>query len=154
MLGGSDGSLAAASTNMSSPESESTRSEQSESMGGDLAAKSDALFYALAIVFGTLAGVAHITIEDPLITALIVLASTMLLGFVRPTRVWRWTLLVGVMVPVVMVMAHLTGRYAGFTRAGIYGSVLLVLPGIAGAYGGMLGRRFMAEVFFASREKK
>jgi hypothetical protein len=58
------------------------------------------------------------------------------------------------MVPVVMMVAHLVGRYASFTRAGIYGSVLLVLPGIAGAYGGFFGRRFMSEVFFAKSEKK
>jgi hypothetical protein len=123
-------------------------------MGGSVVSQSSTGFYILAIVLGALAGVAHIAIEDPLITALIVLASAMLLGFMRPTRPWRWTLLVGVMVPVVMIGAHLAGRYAGFTRAGIYGSVLLVLPGIAGAYGGMLGRRFLAEVFFADREKK
>jgi hypothetical protein len=123
-------------------------------MGEAAESKSNTLFYIFAIVLGTLAGLAHITIEDPLITALIVLASTMFLGFMRPTRPWRWTLLVGMMVPIVMIAAHLAGRYASFTRAGIYGSVLLILPGIAGAYGGFFGRRFMTEVFFAKKEKK
>jgi hypothetical protein len=116
--------------------------------------KSDGLFYVVAVVFGVLAGVAHVGIEDPLITALIVLASTMFLGFLRAERPWRWTLLVGIMVPTVMIAAHLAGRYASFTRAGIYGSVLLILPGIAGAYGGFFGRKFMSEVFFADRQKK
>jgi hypothetical protein len=125
-----------------------------DAMGESAEGKSNSLFYILAIVLGTLAGLAHITIEDPLITALIVLASTMFLGFMRPTRPWRWTLLVGVMVPVVMIAARLAGRYASFTRAGIYGSVLLILPGIAGAYGGFFARRFMSEVFFAKKEKK
>jgi hypothetical protein len=118
------------------------------------ARKSDALIYVLAIAFGALAGIAHVGIEDPLITALIVLGSTMFLGFMRPSRPWRWTLLVGMMVPVVMISAHLAGRYASFTRAGIYGSVLLILPGIAGAYGGFFARKFMSEVFFAKKEKK
>ena len=133
---GSDGSRGAASTSMSE------------------ARKSDGLFYLLAIAFGMLAGIAHVGIEDPLITALIVLASTMFLGFMRPSRPWRWTLLVGMMVPVVMISAHLVGRYASFTRAGIYGSVLLILPGIAGAYGGFFARKFMTEVFFAKKAGK
>jgi hypothetical protein len=124
-------------------------------MNESLAApRSDGIFYALAIVLGALAGVAHVGIEDPLITALIVLASTMFLGYVRPARPWRWTLLVGLMVPLVMITAHLAGRYASFTRAGVYGSVLIILPGIAGAYGGFFGRKFMTEVFFANSKKQ
>lgn len=119
-----------------------------------IARKSDGLFYILAILFGALAAAAHIGIGDPLITALIVLASTMFLGFVRPERPWRWTLLVGIMVPLTMVAAHTSGRYANFTRAGIYGSVLLILPGFAGAYGGFVGRKFMSDVFFADRPRK
>jgi hypothetical protein len=155
MLDGSEESPAAASINMSETKPESASSPQPKyEMGGNVGAKSNTVFYILAIVLGTLAGIAHITIEDPLITALIVLASAMFLGFMRPTRPWRWTLLVGLMVPVVMIVAHLAGRYANFTRAGIYGSVLLILPGIAGAYGGFFGRRFISEVFFAKGEKK
>lgn len=111
------------------------------------------LFYLIAILCGTLAGVAHIGIEDPMITALIVLASTMFLGYMRPGRPWVWTLLVGIMVPAAMIAARMMGRYASFTRAGLYGSVLLILPGIAGAYGGFFGKKFMTEVFFAEQNE-
>jgi hypothetical protein len=119
-----------------------------------LAKPADSLFFVIAILCGVFAGIAHITIEDPLITALIVLSSTMFLGFMRAARPWRWTLTVGSMVPLTMIVARLAGHYANLTRAGIYGSVLLILPGIAGAYGGYFGRKFMTEVFFADRQKK
>jgi hypothetical protein len=139
MPDGWDGSRGAASTNMSDRAA---------------ARQSDVLFYIIAIALGALAGLAHIGIGDPLITALVVLASTMFLGFMRPEQPWRWTLAVGIMVPLIMIGAHLAGRYANFTRAGIYGSVLLILPGFAGAYGGFFGRKFMTEVFFADQQKK
>ncbi len=76
----------------------------------------------------------------------------MVLGYLRPERPWIWTLLVGVMVPVVMVIAKAMGRYAGFTPAGLYGSVLLMLPGIAGAYGGFFGHKVVQELSSKTRD--
>src|SRR5512140_1197228 len=113
----------------------------------DEATTRDSLFYLLAIVFGILSGLLHITVEDPLLTALAVTAATMFLGFMRPERPWRWTLIVGLAVPVVMVIANVMKYYVTLTRAGIYGSALIILPGFAGAYGGKFGRMFMKEMF-------
>ena len=108
----------------------------------------DGLFYALAVLMGIGSGVLHVTVEDPLLTALAVLAATMFLGFMRPERPWRWTLVVGLLVPVVMIVANRLHYYQTFSRAGLYGSVLIMLPGIAGAYGGFFGRAFLKEMFF------
>ena len=107
----------------------------------------DGLAYVSGTVCGILAGIAHITIGDPLLTALVVLMATMGLGFARPVRPWRWVLLVGLLVPVVMLSANLLHYYRTLTRAGLYGSVLIILPGIAGAYGGAFGRKFVRVMF-------
>lgn len=113
----------------------------------------DPLFYLLAIFFGILSGILHITVEDPLLTALAVTAATMFLGFLRPERPWRWTLIVGLAVPVVMIAANLSKYYVTLTRAGIYGSGLIILPGFAGAYGGSFGRMFIKQIFGKSEDE-
>jgi hypothetical protein len=107
----------------------------------------DVLFYGIAIICGVLGGIVHITIGDPLLTSLVVLISTMVLGFMRPQRPWRWLLIVGLLVPVVMLTANTLDYYRTLTRAGLYGSVLIMLPGIAGAYGGSFGRKFIRVMF-------
>jgi hypothetical protein len=114
--------------------------------------KSDLLFYLIAVVCGILAGIAHITIGDPLLTALIVLISTMFLGFMRPERPWRWLLIVGLLVPVVMLAANSFDYYRTLTRAGLAGSILIMLPGVAGAYGGHFGRKFIGVMFQGKQE--
>ena len=103
--------------------------------------------YLSALLCGAFAGVVHVAVEDPLLTSLVVLISTMALGFMRPEKPWRWTLLVGLMVPVVMLTANAIGYYETFTRAGLYGSVLIMLPGVAGAFGGFFGRKFIRVIF-------
>ncbi len=107
----------------------------------------DALFYGIAVTLGVLCGVVHVGVRDPLLTALSVLASTMFLGYMRPSRPWRWVLLVGLFVPAVMTGANLMGYYRDLSRAGLYGSALIMLPGVAGAFGGHFGRRFIGVMF-------
>lgn len=114
--------------------------------------KNDWLFYVIAVVGGVLAGIVHITIGDPLLTSLVVLIFTMFLGFMRPERPWRWLLIVGLLVPAVMLTANALHYYRTLTRAGLAGSVLIMLPGIAGAYGGHFGRRFIGVMFQGKQE--
>jgi hypothetical protein len=83
---------------------------------------------------------------DLLLTALFVLAVTMLLGALRPERPWRWTLLVGVFVPLVRLLAFFWFTQKPY-RAQIYESFLGLLTGIAGAYGGAVARRGWNELF-------
>ena len=107
--------------------------------------KNDSTVYALGVFFGVFAGCLDVKFGDLLLTALFVLASTMLLGALRPGRPWRWTLLVGVFVPVVQLMAFFLLTQKPY-RAQIYESFLGFLTGIAGAYGGSFGRRGLNEL--------
>ncbi len=100
----------------------------------------DSMVYALGSFLGIFAGCLDVQFGDLLLTALFVLAVTMLLGALRPERPWRWILVVAVYVPVIQLLA-----FFWFTeklyRAQIYESFLGFLTGIAGAYGGAIVRR-------------
>jgi len=104
------------------------------------------VFYLLAAGFGVLAGWASIRVGDLLFTAMIVLAASMFLGFLRPWRPWRWVVLIGVFVPGVEWLAYFFLSQKP-DRAQIYESFLAFLPGIAGAYGGALGRGVVNNLF-------
>jgi ABC-type multidrug transport system permease subunit len=93
----------------------------------------------LAALAGIATGLADITVDDLLFTALIALASCMALGMLRPARPWRWVVAMAVFIPLTEFAGYLVG-IAQPTRAQIYGSFLAALPGIAGAYGGSVVR--------------
>ena len=99
----------------------------------------DIWFYVLAALCGIGTGCADVVIDDLLFTALLVVASCMLLGLLRPRWPWRWVVSVGVFIPLTELVAYLTLTVKP-TRAQIYGSFLASLPGIAGAYGGSFMR--------------
>ena len=106
----------------------------------------DGVNYLLAAMSGALAGWLDIKVGDLLLTAMAVLAACMLLGFLSPRRPWRWVVLVGVFVPVVEWLAYvlLTQKPE---RAQIYESFLAFVPGIAGAFGGAMGRGVVDNLF-------
>ena len=106
----------------------------------------DAFYYLLAALSGAGAGWADIKVGDLLLTAMVVLAANMLLGFLSPRHPWRWVVLVGVFVPLVEWLAYffLTQKPE---RAQVYESFLAFLPGIAGAYGGAMGRGVVDNLF-------
>ena len=102
-------------------------------------ASGDFFYYLLAAMSGALAGWLDIKIGDLLLTAMVVLAANMFLGFLSPRHPWRWVVLVGVFVPLVEWLAYYYLAEKP-TRAQIYESFLAFVPGIAGAYGGAVGR--------------
>jgi hypothetical protein len=111
------------------------------------------LFGLFALILGIGCGVLHVLVEtmeepDPLLSALAVTVATMFLGLLRPARPWRWVLFVGIPVPLAILVASFIMPTAHFTRASIAGSVLVSLPGCAGAFGGSLLRRKVSEIFF------
>jgi len=99
----------------------------------------DTWFYFLAALCGIGAGIADVLIDDLLFTALLVVASCMLLGLLRPRWPWRWVIMVGTSIPLTELAAYLA-RTVKPSRAQIYASVLAFLPGVAGAYGGSIMR--------------
>jgi hypothetical protein len=106
----------------------------------------DTVLYLLGAILGLCAGALDVEIGDLLLTALFVAAATMLLGALRPARPWRWTLEVAAFVPVAHLLAfHFLNQKPD--RAHIYESFFGFLTGIAGAYGGALGRRGLNELF-------
>jgi|SRR5271157_1445338 len=100
---------------------------------------SDAWFYLLAALCGIGTGWADVIVNDLLFTALLVLASCMVLGLMRRRWPWRWVVAVGVFVPLTELAAYVILTVKP-TRAQVYGSFLAFLPGIAGAYGGSIMR--------------
>src|ERR1700676_2232585 len=108
----------------------------------------DRLYYVLAALLGVLTGWLDIKVGDLLLTAMAVLAANMLLGFLSPRRPWRWVLLIGVFVPIVDWLAYFFLSQKP-ERAQIYESFLAFVPGIAGAYGGAVGRNVLNNLFGA-----
>jgi len=106
----------------------------------------DAWCYALALFFGAAAGWIDIKVGDLLLTAMVVLASCMLLGFISPRRPWRWVVLIGICIPIVEWLAYFFLSEKPY-RAQIYESFLAFLPGIAGAVGGAVGRGVVEHLF-------
>jgi hypothetical protein len=101
--------------------------------------KSDVFIYILAVLFGLSAGLLEITVGDLLATALAVLVSTLVLGFLRPRHAWRWILIVGPFVPLMRLAAYLV-MHQKPDRAQIWESGLGMITGVAGAYAGAMFR--------------
>jgi hypothetical protein len=109
------------------------------------AAQNETRIYLLGAALGIAAGVLDVKAGDLLLTALLVLISTMILGALRPERPWRWIILVGVFVPIMQLLAFWFLTEKPY-RAQLYESCLGFLTGIAGAYGGSVLRRLFNEL--------
>ena len=106
----------------------------------------DTFHYLCAILFGAAAAWVDVKVGDLLLTATIVVASCMLLGFLRPHKPWRWVLIIGTCIPLAEWLAYFFLSEKP-TRAQIYESFLAFLPGIAGAVGGALARTVINNLF-------
>jgi hypothetical protein len=102
--------------------------------------KCDAAGYFIAPVLGLVAGWLEIKVSDLMLTALVVMIFTMLLGVIFPRRPWRWLLLVAVCVPILRAFAYFALAERA-SRAQIIESFLGFLTGTVGVYGGALMRR-------------
>jgi hypothetical protein len=107
--------------------------------------KRDFPFYVAAVLLGIFAGWVDLKLGELLFTALLVVASCMLLGALRPQRPWRWVLAVGICIPLVELAGYLVMTQKPY-RAQIYESFLAFLPGIAGAYGGAMLRAVVSNL--------
>ncbi len=97
-------------------------------------------------VSGVMAAICHRFVPEQGLTLLWVMFSTMVLGCWKPHRPWRWTLLVGLVVPAEAVF-HKISCPAQVARAEVYGSFLALLPALVGAYGGSFMRRMVQNVW-------
>ena len=101
--------------------------------------------YLLGIFLAAASGWVQVRIHDLLLTALMVLASAMLLGALAPERPWRWALGFLVVVPLVQIMASIL-ETEKTTRGEFLESLLTFLPATVGAYGGAVLRRALRSV--------
>ena len=101
--------------------------------------KGEVIIYLLGALLGMVAGCLEVQIGDLLLTSLFVLASTMLLGVMRPQRPWRWMLVVAIFVPALQCLAYFALAEKPLPSE-IYESFLGFLTGAAGAYAGAAGR--------------
>jgi ABC-type multidrug transport system permease subunit len=97
------------------------------------------VLYLFAALAGMVTGWIDVTVNDLLLTALLVLMACMALGIVRPRHPWRWVVIVGIFIPLTELAAFVILTVKP-TRGQIWGSFLAFLPGIAGAYGGSVVR--------------
>ena len=111
-----------------------------------MADKGDRGIYILGALLGVCAGILDVKFGDLLLTALFVLAATMLLGALRPERPWRWTLLVAVFVPLVQLVAYAAVDRKTLPRANLR-IVSWIPTGIAGAYGGSMAEEDWRELW-------
>ena len=102
-------------------------------------ASRSSFFYVFALTAGAFAGWVDVKLADLLFTALLVLAPSMMLGLLRPTRPWRWVLLVSIGVPVVDFLSNFFFSQRPYDGEK-YAALLVFLPACAGAYGGALMR--------------
>ena len=102
--------------------------------------------YFFAVLCGLASGFIEITISDLLVTAIFVMFATMVLGFLRPHRAWKWALIVAVFVPLLRLAAH---RFLNqhSDRAQIWESAMGFATGTVGAYAGVLGRMGVDTLF-------
>jgi Na+-transporting NADH:ubiquinone oxidoreductase subunit NqrB len=107
--------------------------------------KSDALVYVFAVLLGISAGLLEIMLGDVLITSLFVLVSTLVLGYIRPRRAWRWILVVGIFVPIIQFAAYFLLAQTPY-RAQIWESGLGFVTGTAGCYCGAFARKGVDEL--------
>lgn len=102
--------------------------------------------YLLAAVFGLFSGWVNEKVDDALLTALCVLAFTMLLGVWKKERPWRWLLLVWLGVPLVLAYYQYVVRWP-HDRGQVWGAFLQILAASAGANGGHYMRDMIDHVF-------
>lgn len=108
----------------------------------DTSLRLTALCTALALLGGLIAGTIDFNATEPQPAALLVLIFAGLLGMIQPRAAWRWAIIVALGLP----LAHLSLRQLGFqprdpVSPGEYATLIALIPGFIGAYGGVLIRR-------------
>jgi hypothetical protein len=110
------------------------------------ASRTSFVVYAIAILLGLFAGWVNQKVNDALLTALCVLAFTMMLGVWKSRRPWRWVLLVWVGVPIVLAYYQFIVKWP-HNRGQVYGAFVQLLAASAGSFGGYFMRQMIDNVF-------
>ena len=109
-------------------------------------ARTGAIPYIIAVALGLFSGWVNQVVDDPLLTALCVLAFSMFMGVWKKEQPWRWMLLVWMGVPLMLAYYHFV-VHLPHKRGEVYSAFLQVLAGSAGAHGGHFMREMINHVF-------
>jgi ABC-type multidrug transport system permease subunit len=104
------------------------------------------LVYLIAIAFSLFSGWVNQVVDDALLTALCVLAFSMLMGTWKKDRPWRWVVLVWIGVPILLGYYQFVVGWR-HDRGQVYGAFLQILAGSAGGFGGHFMREMIDHVF-------
>ena len=104
--------------------------------------QSDVSFVVLAVIGGFLAGAVDFNNDEPQAAVIVIVAFTILLGFIQPRRAWRWALIVGLGVPIVYLIATALGYHSkSVPEPGWYASLIALIPAFISTYCGVLLRK-------------
>ncbi len=98
-----------------------------------------------------MAAAVHRLVPEQGLTFLWVMLSTMILGTWKRESPWRWILLVVPFIPIADTI-HKILRPQQVSRAVLWGSVLMLLPAVAGAFGGSYMRLMIDNIFLHKAE--
>lgn len=102
--------------------------------------------WVVGVLFGLLAAAIHVLVPEQGLTFLWVMLTTMILGCWKREAPWRWIVLVVPFVPIADLV-HLIVRPQQVSRASMWGSVLILLAAVPGAYGGAYMRLMIDNIF-------
>lgn len=94
------------------------------------------LVWAVAILVSGVAGYLHLRTDTDGTAAVLVLAGGVLCGLLYPGKSFRWGMIVGVGVPLVLVLGHSLGGVPVPRHDPDMLSPLILLPALLGAYAG------------------
>ncbi len=91
--------------------------------------------------------------DEPQPAVLVILVVTFLLGMALPARAWLWGLLLGLGVPGYYLVAHALGHQpVSPPSPAWYASLLALIPGMLGAYAGVLARTVGGSLFRPAKD--
>lgn len=112
----------------------------------DLLPRTGAIAYLIAAALGLFSGWVNQVVADPLLTSLCVVSFSMVMGFWKKEKPWRWMLLVWVGVPLMLAYYQFVVHWP-HTRGQWYAMFLQILAASAGAHGGHFMRQMIDHVF-------
>lgn len=101
------------------------------------------------MLFAAGAGYTHVRLNDSGLAVLFVTGFTMFLSYMRPLRVWRWMIVMGLSLPLATLVAQLTREKPPLGM--VAGSFAGVAFAVVAAVGGQVLRRVVL-ILFPKRE--
>ncbi len=102
------------------------------------------LCVALALIGAFIAGAVDFNNDEPQAALIVIMLFAGLLGFIQPSKAWRWAIIVGLGVPTVYLIATALGYHSrSVPEPGWYASLIALIPAFISAYGGALLRKML-----------